>query len=224
MKGKLVFGKESCAIKFKHLVEALEFMAYGTDVRVMFQMSFLTGCRLDELDKMEWPALHGNVIYWQTCKNGPMRHEDLNLKFIHELHEYRAKNRVYGKKMFGISSETFRRYFNRDIRPHLSSAWQQRRVGIDVVAGNKREEFVLQLKGLRKNFATLEFAKQYKKWKSAEVALEFASKRMKHSTRHITAFHYLRNFEELDIEYYVNLSPADIIRKANEQKRIMDFF
>lgn len=86
-----------------------------------------------------------------------------------------------------------------------------------------REEYVLQLKGLRKNFATLEFAKQYKKWKSAEVALEFASKRMKHSTKHITAYHYLRNFDELNISAYINLTPSDIIRRANEQKRLFDF-
>ncbi|MDI6738703.1 MAG: hypothetical protein QME12_09425 [Nanoarchaeota archaeon] len=86
-----------------------------------------------------------------------------------------------------------------------------------------KEEYIYQLKGLRKNYQTLEFAKQFEKWQDASIALEFTSKNMKHSSGKITAYHYIENFESLNIEKYKHLTPAEIIANSQTQMRLMDY-
>ncbi|GEM_PF-3849613 len=212
---------DSHCIPFGYVIEAIEFMAYGSGLRVMFIMLFLTGCRISELDNMKISKIYGNFIYWKLGKNQKRhRKEPLPEKYLAELKFYRENNRVYQDRLFAMNHGTFRREFNKKIRPKLSKSWQQKRL-IDI-QGHLQEEYFLQLKGLRKNYQTLDFAKQLKKWKSADVALEFTSKRMRHSSKRITAYHYLENFEDLDILKYQELTPAEIFKQA-QQTRLFDF-
>ncbi|HZX44109.1 MAG TPA: hypothetical protein VFF28_00345, partial [Candidatus Nanoarchaeia archaeon] len=60
---------DSHAVPFDKVNEAVAFMKYGSDLRVMFEMLFLTGCRIKELDKMKISCFYGNVIYWELGKN-----------------------------------------------------------------------------------------------------------------------------------------------------------
>jgi len=184
-------------------------------------MLALTGCRCKELDNMKISKLFGNILYWGLGKNqNSWRKEEMSLNFIKELIYYRKTHRVYGDKLFGISSDTLRRYFNRDVRPYLSKEWQEKTFYQE--NGALKTCFVYQLKGLRKDFQTLMFKKELEKWKDAGVALEFASKRMKHSSKHITAYHYLVNFDTLGIDNLSRFDPKNILNEMN-QTRLMDF-
>jgi len=220
------FLNDSHAIPFTSLIEAVDIMEYGSDVSVMFQMLFLTGCRISELDNMDVDHLFQIdekkfIIYWRTGKKGRIRKECLPYFYIKELNHYRKYNRVHAKRLFGIENNTFRRYFNRYVRPLLSKVWQEKR--LYEVQGILQEQYVLQLKGLRKDFQTLLFKKEIEKWKDSNVALEMVSKRMKHSSQKITAFHYIENFDSLDINRFAHLEPAEILRTSGSQKRIMDY-
>ncbi|MBI2101671.1 hypothetical protein HYT53_03585 [Candidatus Woesearchaeota archaeon] len=218
---KINHERDSYAIPFKEVIAAIEAMPYASGVRVMFQMLVLTGCRPCELDNMKVSRLFGDYLYWPLGKNQKgWRKEKLGMKYIKELKLYRERNRVYGDRLFGFSANSFRRYFNKFIRPHLSEEWNEKRLKLS--KSSPACEYVLQIKGLRKDFQTLEFAKQYKKWKSPDVAMEFTSKKMKHSSKHITAYHYLENFDTLGIDKFQTLTPQDIIRQAG-QSRLFDF-
>lgn len=218
---KLNLYSEGYGIPFDKALEAINFMEYGSDVRVMFEMSFLTGCRLSELNNMRVSKLFEDVLFWNIGKNQRgFRKQKLPPSYLEELKNYRENNRVYKDKLFGVSSESFRKYFHRDVRPKLSPAWQEKRLFSR--KNELREEFVLQLKGLRKNYQTLEFAKQLDKWKDSSIALEFTSKKMKHSSKHITAYHYIENFETLQIDKYKQLTPEQILKNRG-QTRIIDF-
>ncbi|MDI6738152.1 MAG: hypothetical protein QME12_06605 [Nanoarchaeota archaeon] len=212
---------DSHAVPFNRVLEALNIMQYASDVRAMFQMLFLTGCRMKELDNMQASMIYGNVIYWHLGKNQRgFRKVRLPNYFVRELREYRNTHRVYGGKLFGIDAHTFRRYFAKFIRPRLPS-WQEKRFRDK--CGVLEPEYIYQLKGLRKDFQTLEFARQLDKWKDASVALEFTSKGMKHSSTRITAKHYIENFESLDIERYKHLTPGEILSAGMSQMRLMDY-
>ena len=212
---------ESHAIPFNRVLEALSVMAHGSDIRVMFEMCFLTGCRMAELNVMRKSMLYGNYLYWPLGKNQTgMRKEFIPNFCLSELKQYWEHHRVYGDKFFGIDSHTFTRYFNRDIRPLLNNTWHEMRI---MGFQTKHMEYILQLKGLRKDFQSLLFAKELNKWKDASVALEFTSKKMHHSSTKITAYHYIENFDTLQIDRYGCLTPEKILTQANEQRRIIDF-
>lgn len=212
---------ESHAVPFDRVLEAMGIMQYASDTRVMFQMLFLTGCRISELDNMQLSKLYGDVLYWHLGKNQRgFRKIRLPAYFIKELKEYRNTHRIYGDKLFGIEAHTFRMYFAHFIRPKLPN-WQEKR--FKDRCGVLVPEYIYQLKGLRKDFQTLEFAKQLDKWKDASVALEFTSKGMKHSSTRITAKHYIENFDSLNIERYKHLTPGEILAAGILQTRLMDF-
>jgi hypothetical protein len=111
-----------------------------------------------------------------------------------------------------------RRYFNRDVRPLLGLAWQKKRLHPGFF---KEEPYFLQLKGFRKSFGTTIFFREYEKWGDAGVALEFASKRLQHSTTHMTAYHYLQNFEWTEVNLWDQFLDAE--RRPEEQRRLCDF-
>lgn len=201
---------------------AIDHMAYASQERVMFRALVLTGCRIACLDKWRMSHLHGNYIYWEVSKTGgKYRKEFLPSDYLLELADYRNNSRVDGKRVFGITGETFVRYFNRDIRPRLGKAWNAKR--LKPKAEGFDTEYVLQIKGLRKSFQTYDFARNYAKWHDAGVALEMTSKRMKHSTTHITAHHYIENFDALGIKKVTtDLDPIKAL-SLSRQMRIMDF-
>lgn len=196
-------------------------MPYASSNRVMFTMLFLTGCRLTCLDRMRLRNLHGEHLYWRPGKNQKgWRKERLPIEYLEELRAYRETHRVDQDRLFGIASETFRREFNRASRPTLGPAWRRKRP----VMRNERLdlEYVYQLKGLRKDFQTLDFKRNYDELCDAGLAIEMTSKRMRHSSTKITARHYIENFDALGVKTLPSLVPNELLRMG-QQKRLLDY-
>lgn len=196
-------------------------MDYASSERVMFEALAITGCRIATLDCFQKSKLHKEVFYFRESKTGKYRKESLPRWYIEELFEYWQKNKTFQDRFFACDHTTLRRYFNANIRPHLSAPWREKRPRI--VQGLLIPQHRYQLKGLRKNFGTLEFKRMLDKWKDANVALQFTSKRFGHSTERITAHHYIQSFESLDIERYKGMSTGEILDATN-QPALMDFY
>jgi len=216
-------GRESYAIPFSEVNRAVQQMPKNTDARVMFIMLVLTGCRIKALDKMRPDRIMNGYLYYDPGKKqGSLIKERMPDWFLEELRDYRDHRKVPGNALFAISSETFRRYFNRDIRPSMPGTWMKK-ILIPFKDGLKME-FIYELKGLRKNFQTLEFARQMKHWGNPEIALQFTSKKMKHSTTRITAHHYLCNFENLGIRPDLMNLPETALQRIGQQSRLLDYW
>jgi len=215
----LNLDKDGTAIPLVEVRRVLDFMTYASTVRVMFGMLFWTGCRICELDNMKRGNIYDGYVYWKTGKNqNDYRKEKLPKHYLDELSEYWNSNRLLGDGMFGVKHDTFRRYFNKDVRSFLGVAWCEERLVYK--QGNITRENILQLKGLRKTFQTFVFAQELWKWDNPEIALQFTSKKMRHSSTRLTAYHYLNNFDVLGITDPKNVKPFSEVR----QKRLMDFF
>jgi integrase len=207
------------AVPYSRFRELFHYLPRADPVRVMVLMLALTGCRLSELNRMTTDGLTGNVLYWRLGKNQQgWRSEPLPAWYISELAEYRATHRSALGRLFGPSAYTLRRYFNRDVRPWLSAPWQRKRAHPGYVG---EEPYELQLKGFRKSFGTTVFWREYQHWRDAGVALEFASKRLKHSTTHMTAYHYLQHFEHVEVELWDQFLDAEAAPEA--QRRLADY-
>lgn len=212
---------EGHSIPIPYIKAAIESMTYASTERVMFQMLYYTGCRLTCLDRMFKKNLYGEWLYWQPGKNQRgFRKERLTTEYLEELGIYWNTHRVTGQAFFGVTGETFRGYFKNIVRPKLPSMWQRKRpivktTGVDY-------EYVYQLKGLRKNFQSLDFKRQLDEWGDPGIAIEMTSKRMCHSSTKITARHYVENFRTLGINELHSLDPAQLL-KTHQQKRLLDF-
>lgn len=207
------------AVPYSAFRDLFNFLPRADPVRVMTLMLALTGCRLSELDRMTTDGLSGNVLYWRLGKNQRgWRAEALPEWYLTELAEYHATHRTALGRLFGPSANTFRRYFNRDVRPYLGPAWQAK---LRIPCNVNDDPYVLKLKGFRKSFASTVFAREYRKWSDAGVALEFTSKRLKHSTAHMTAYHYLQHLETTEVDLWDQFLNADA--RLEEQRRLADF-
>lgn len=212
-------GTMTSAIPYQAFRDLFNFLPRAHPVRVMVCMLALTGCRLRELDLMVTDGLVGNVLYWRLGKNQTgWRSEALPEWYLAELAEYHARHRTLLGRLFGPEAYTLRRYFNRDVRPYLSREWQAkaRRPGF-----LGEDPYVLQLKGFRKSFGTTIFWREYQHWRDAGVALEFTSKRLKHSTTHMTAYHYLQHFGATQVELWDQFLDARAVLEA--QRRLADY-
>jgi integrase len=220
---------DTVAVPFHLIRNAIQVLPYGTSTRVMFMMCAITGCRIREMEKMKVSLLYKHqakegwaMIYWKTGKNQTgYRKEELPDYFFEEIKYYRENNRVFADRLFSPDARSFRKYFNDNIRPILSKEWNEW-VSVPNQNAAVKLEHRFQLKGLRKSWATLCFAKEYNKWKDAFMAIEEASKRMKHSSKQMTSHHYLKHYSELNIEKYLHLKPYDILRDQRQLK-IIDF-
>lgn len=210
---------ESKAIPLKQVRKALEILPYGSTQRVMFEMLTLTGCRLTELDNMKWSNIRNDFLYFKLGKNQKnWRKVKLPARFVQELKDYRETHRVQADALFGAKGHSFRRLFDRESRKILGSEWLEKRE--TWTNGEFALEYKLQLKGLRKNYQTLVFKSELEKWGDPGVALEFTSKAMRHSSTHITAYHYLVNFDSLGSGDFV----VEDVLDYPAQLRLSDFF
>lgn len=195
-------------------------MRFASTERVMFQMLYFTGCRLTCLDRMYIENLLGEYIYWQPGKKQRKpRKERLPVDYLNELRIYRETHKV-DHRLFAVTGETFRGYFKNFLRPKLPKSWQKKRPIL--TATGFRLEYVYQIKGLRKNFQTLDLKRNVEEYGSVDLAIEKTSARMSHSSYKITARHYIENFDALGIKKLSTLDPAALLKVRN-QKRIWDY-
>lgn len=217
------YDTEPKAIPIPLLLEAIQKCEYGDVLGLALQFRFMTGCRGKELDKIDPNKQSNGFIFWQLGKNQTKqyRKEYIGVKWWEEYDHYRHKQGVPRNKLFHINNETLRTYFCKQLRPKLSSAWQEK---IPVMrSGEIRYEFRYTWGGLRKTFQTLLFATLWERYKDSGVALEMTSKRMKHSSKGITAKHYIENAENIEAKAYIGLLPADLVNQPR-QENLFEFY
>lgn len=213
------------AIPIHLVLDAIDKMKYATPERCMFIMSFLTGCRQSELNRMYVDKLYkvkdGYYIYWSLGKKQKgFRKEPLPEWFVEELFKMRNNYRCFQNKMFPILQITFRRYFNRDIRPSLNQEWVSKT--LQGVNGELKPLYKYHLSGLRKTFQILLFYKFHQLSGSLEVALHQVSSRMKHSCTNITYRHYLDGYDQIKVHDHGSMLPIDFL-EAGYQSRLMEW-
>jgi len=186
-----VLEVECKAISIAQVRSVLNVLPIGS-VRCMFLMLFLTGCRISELDNMRVSLMRGNHIWWTLGKRQKgRRHKVLPEWFIKELILMRKGQDYHSDKLFSIGHAVFRRQFNVQTRPLLSKEWQEYQPCLK--EGQLQREYALQLKGLRKTYATMKFFKIYRELQDAGAAVQFVSKDMQHSSQGLTSRHYIEN-------------------------------
>lgn len=191
------------AISFAQVRQVLETLEYASVERVMFEMMFYTGCRGQELNNMFFDMIDTSddnpIVYWKCKKQGKPRRAKIPKAFYEELLVYRDNYRHYANRLFGVSYQTFRRYFYA-CRKKLPYCWQEK--GLSFAHGCRLEAHVLQLKGLRKLYQTRTFKKNLELWNfNGDLALQLTSKEMQHSSTGMTAYHYIRHFDEIGNEF-----------------------
>lgn len=214
---------ESKAIPFDKVMEVIQKVQYGCHESVMFKFLMLSGCRVKELDYLRISLLCGNIVYIPLGKN-QKGHRKIKLPqhYLTELSYYRKTHRIYSDKVFGINNTTFRRAFNTKIRPKLSKSWVEKEMRLRK-GGIPYKFYKFGLNGLRKNYQTILYKLQLIKWGSPEMAVEMTSKLMKHSSRKITCYHYIQNFDNLNIERYMYMTPDQLLKSGAEQTRLQDY-
>jgi hypothetical protein len=217
------------AIPFGELNKALRKLPRKHWARIGLLIYNFTGARISELDTMFRENLHDNNQYWQCGKNqyGSWRNEYYPDWFVEELKEYWNENRMPPNKVFQMSAASFRRRFNKEIRPMLGDKWLETSAK-PMTKNNKlsfTDEYKFQLKSFRKNFATIFFAKFYKKYNDASLARRMVGARMKHDTERIPDYHYILEMEQIGIEKYIemNLNPLEFTTRI-AQPPLLDFF
>jgi integrase len=216
------FETEGNVIPWELVVEVFNKLEYGSINSVMFKMLLYTGCRISELSNMKLSCIFSNYLYWKTGKNQTgFRKEKLPLDYIEELRFYLKQNTTLKDQLFNKRGQSLVDYFNKILRPKLSSKWQSKR--IHPVKDKFHLEYVYQIKCLRKNFQTLKFHKYFEQYQDYSVALGFISKEMKHKNKDVTQYHYIDNTNTLNLKKYRNLEISEII-KQNNQTSIIDFF
>lgn len=212
----MIILTETICVPFVECKKAISRMHYASTERVMFIMLVLTGCRLQALDTMFSSWLINGVLYYHPGKNQKQYLKTpLPNWYLKELCEYRKNHRIWGDHLFSCTADAFRRYFVR-IRPSLGYAWTE--TALMPHHNLCRESYVLQLKGIRKMFWTMEFKRQLEEWKDAGVALEMTSKKAAHSTTHMTAYHYLRDFAQIGKQQG---DITDLL--GNDQKTLLEY-
>ena len=207
---------DSDAIPFPVVADVIQRLEYASAERVMFTMLAMTGCRIRALDNMFVDRVLEGVLHWHEGKStSGLRRCSLPSFFWCEIEEYRKKHDVSGRRLFGVSAGWFVKAFLRRVRPLLGGVWVEKVPCF--VQSDRHWRYRYRLKGLRKNFQTLEFARQLNKWKDAGMALEMTSKQMKHSSARITAYHYIENFDVIDAERNSRLSMPELLRASSRQ-------
>lgn len=209
-------------IPYEDIIQAVKNMEYASEIRIMFEMKFLTGCRSKALDEMEYERIIGTTIYFRPGKNQKgWCSEELPQWYIEELKEYRLKHPMKKGKLFHIKSETMTHYFNRDIRPRLKGRWQE--VRPIPVKGGFEYVYSLTLSGLRKSHKTLDFYKLYKEIGDASIAAELASKKFKHNTTRMTLHHYISLFNKEYLDHWCQYSAEQILMMSKSQIVLVEY-
>jgi integrase len=208
------------SIPYSAFREILSMVPASHPVRVGVLLLALTGCRVKELDRMGPDGLVDGWLHWRLGKNQRgYRREPLPDWFLAELKHYRRTHRVPEAQLLGYRSGQLTTYFNKFVRPHLGPAWQLRRPCRPGRVAD--DQYDLQLKGLRKSFATTVFWTEYRRWRDAGVALSFSSKRLQHKTTHMTAFHYLKEFSVTEAALWAQFLEGE--RQPPVQTILMEF-
>lgn len=213
---------EGKAILFKHVRKALEFMPYGEPRRVALTWVALVGARICEIENLSLNNFMGQYCLWKPRKNQKgYRKEKLPEWFFQELEYMINRYPISNTQIFPFNAASLTRRFNKEIRPLLGEEWNKKH---PVLMENCKIRLVYnyQLRMLRQNFCTHDYAKEIDNW-GYEVAIEKTAERMRHSSKKITAYHYVQNFDKLDIQRYKHFTMGEIL-KGSTQSKLLEFF
>jgi integrase len=204
------------ALPWDRVLEVINYVKPGSAESIMFKTLLYTGCRISELDNMQPQNIVQNHLYWKTGKNQTgYRMEKMPIEWMEELLLYRKRYKCSMSKLFHQKGRTFVEKFDRFIRPNLSAEWRWKRL----VLTNKgfAPENVYRIKCLRKNYQTLKFNDKFREYKDGNVAIEFMSKAMRHSSKGLTVYHYVENAESLELAKFEVLEIDHILKKKKNE-------
>lgn len=216
-----IHSTREAAIPLDLLMEAIAITPYSNPIRVALRIYLEIGCRPSEINHMNIQNIYDfdenhKIIYWQLGKNQiGSRSELISASLYKEIQDMREIYRC-SSRILPVTSDSIRNTFNKAIRPSLSEAWHARK--FKPFTKRKINEFVFELKGIRKTWATIFFWKMYRKYNSYSAALTETCKRMKHSGQKITANHYICEFDLVKPWKYENTTACDMGGKEYQQR------
>lgn len=211
-------------ILLPHAQEPINLLKYGSPERVRLRLYQTLGCRPCETDDLPAPeqCIFNNILYFKTRKKqNTQRKEHISDDLIKEILYMREEHKVKGSKMFPYNSETFRRIFNRDIRPRLSIVWQIK-IKTKEKKGASSKEYLYSLYGYRRNFSALKYEYYLNKTESPQLATVMTQKSMKHKTEFMTLYHYASVSHQINAKRYAHLLNFDKLEQTPRQT-LLDF-
>lgn len=216
---------ESKCIPFDDVKRLINFFPYADPKRIAIELLAVTGMRISELEHIFLTSFYKDskgfvYLIWKPGKTQKgQRKELLPSWFIPELDKYIQTNQK-GLKLFNFEYKALSNYINHHVRKKLGGNWNTKR---PTSRGNYGGiAYIYQLKNLRHNFATLDFARNLDKW-GKDMAIEFTCKRLLHSSYKMTAQNYIENFSDLNILKYKNRNMSDILKENSEQKSLTSY-
>lgn len=218
------YQTDARGIPFEQIEYMFAYLPYATHISVGVKLLFYTGCRICELDNMRRSNIKEQSIYWKLGKNqtGQIRKEYLPAQFIMELQTYWLRNPVRGDHVLGVKAENISSYFNKNIRPQLNEEWNDKiecpKINPKTETFEWSYEYKYQMKGFRKNWATLCFFYYYEQYRSEKIAGTLLSARMKHSCISMTFKHYFVIGKQINAEKYKDKLIFEVINFTSQMK------
>lgn len=207
--GIAAYDNDCRAVPYEELRRAYMSMPYACTEKVMFGLLFATGCRIKELDSMKKSNIQGGMIYWRVGKNQRgWRKAPLCKEYLDELETYRCHHKVRHDRLFGVSSETFTRYFHR-YKALLCGGWIDKKVVPRGQGFGGYSNYALA--GLRKSYQTLRCAQRILELGDRNMAVSAVSKEMRHSSEKITDYYYLQDLKSLNAFVWAHHTPWTIL-------------
>lgn len=210
------------AVPIPLLMRTIGSMPYGHRMRVWLRYLFYTGCRPCETEKAYLRnLLKQGCIWWYPGKRQKdPRKETLPADLIEEIDYMHRNNRCQYDRVFPFTGKSATRQFNKFWRPRMPE-WN---VKAEALTKNGFvQHFIFQIMGIRKTFATLWFYKYWKHYGDANVAMLMVSKKMRHSSVNMTAYHYIQECDRIEAHKYIHLLPHEITTHEC-QDLLIDFF
>jgi integrase len=204
------------------LMQTIESMPYGHRMRVWLKYLFYTGCRPCETEKaLICNILKRHIIWWYPGKRQKdPRKEVLPKEFIDELEYMHTKTACPQNKLFPFTGQSATRQFNKYWRPKYPE-WNEKAEAL--TKNGFVQHYKMQIMGIRKTFATLWFYKYWKYYDDANVAVLMVSKKMRHSSINITAYHYIQECDRIQAHKYLHLLPHEICSNMS-QDNLINYF
>ena len=202
------------ALPFPLISEMLHIVPFG-EVDYCFMLLLLdTGCRIVEVDRMRWSGLKGNWLYWQIGKNQKgYRKAWIPSHHIKILRDYWENNACVGDRMLGLNHATLSTRWTKQVRAKLSRKWHVKKYKPHKAI--LRTEHKYKLKGFRKTYCTLRFAYYYHKFKDPLVAVLMVQKELKHSSKEMTAIHYIEAMEQIEAMRFKDMLPYEALETCD---------
>lgn len=179
----------------------------GHRIRVFLLVAFATGGRLDSLIGIKGGNFSKDVLVYYETKNQAHRPVRIPPKMLEEINEYIKAHGLQYRRLWHCQYDNIRRKFNQFVRPVLGEAWRERRP--------RSEEMAVQrccynIRGLRTTVGTIAYS-YYRRVYGDAVALSRTCKWMGHTSKYITADHYIKNLVDIGLERWPDIPMLQLL-------------